>query len=58
MVDLLLLKAVAPRRAEDVDRLGEDIVVDEAGVDREQAHQQDDVATAEEDGGDLSTGSR
>ena len=53
MVDLLLLKAVAPRRAEDVDRLGEDIVVDEAGVDGEQAHQQDDVATAEEDGGDL-----
>ena len=58
MVDLLLLETIAPRRAEDVDRLGEDVVVDEAGVDGEQTHHQDDVATAEEDGGDLSTGSR
>ena len=58
VVDLLVLEAVAPGRAEDVDRFGEDVVVDEAGVDGEQAHQQDDVAAAKEDGGDLSEAGR
>jgi hypothetical protein len=43
----------APRRAEDVDRLGEDVVVDEARVDAEQGHEEDDVAAAEEDLHDL-----
>ncbi len=40
-------------RSEDVERLCEDVVVDEAGVDREEGHGQDDVAAAEEDVEDL-----
>ena len=40
--------ADAPLRAEQVDRLGEDVVVDEARVDAEERHEQDDVAAAEE----------
>lgn len=38
-----------PVRAEQVDRFGEDVVVDEPRVHREDAHQEDDVATSEED---------
>ena len=35
----------APRRAEDVKTLGEDVVVDDSGVEREETHQRDQVAT-------------
>ena len=35
-----------PARMEEVQRFREDIVVDEAGVDGEQAHEEDDVTTA------------
>ena len=35
-----------PARRPDVKRLGENIVIHEASVDREQAHENDDVATA------------
>lgn len=42
-----------PTRAEDVKRLREDVVVDQSGVHREQSHQEDDVATAEENIPDL-----
>lgn len=38
----------APARAEYVERLGETVIVNEAGVDREKPHHQDDVASAEE----------
>ena len=34
----------APARAEDVEGLGEAVVVDDARIDGEQAHQEDDVA--------------
>ena len=34
-----------PGGAKDVDGLGEEIIVDDASVDGEQAHQEDDVAT-------------
>lgn len=37
----------APAGAEDVQRLGEAVVVDDAGVDGEDPHQQDDVAARE-----------
>ena len=37
-----------PRRAEDVHRLGEDVVVEDAGMDGEGPHQEDDVATTKE----------
>ena len=40
-------------RSKDVERLGEDVVVDEAGVDGEERHQEDDVSAAEEDVEDL-----
>uniref|UniRef100_A0A1I8J5W1 Secreted protein n=1 Tax=Macrostomum lignano TaxID=282301 RepID=A0A1I8J5W1_9PLAT len=43
----------APAGAEDVHRVREHIVIDEASVDGEQAHQQDDVAAVEEGGPDL-----
>ena len=42
-----------PVGTEDVHGLAEDVVVDEAGVDREDAHQEDDVAASEEDVEDL-----
>ena len=35
-----------PSRVEDVQRLGEDVVVQESGVHREQTHKQDDVPAA------------
>ena len=35
-----------PARMEEVQRLREDIIVDEAGVDGEQAHEKDDVTPA------------
>lgn len=38
----------APARAEYVERLGEAVVVNQPGVDGEQPHHQDDVASAEE----------
>ena len=38
----------APRRTEDVHRPGEQIVVDQARVHGEEAHQQDDVSSSEE----------
>lgn len=43
----------APAGAKQIQRLGEDIVVDQTGVHREHAHQQNDVATTEEDVPDL-----
>ena len=42
-----------PRRTEDVDGLGKDVVVDEAGVDGEDGHEEDQVPAAEEDLPDL-----
>lgn len=42
-----------PPRAKEVHRLGEAIVVDEAGVHGEQPHQQQDVAAIEEHPQDL-----
>lgn len=42
-----------PRWSEDVEGLGENIVVDDASVDGEAGHEQDDVATAKEDVPDL-----
>lgn len=55
--DLLEGKVIAnsdpPTRAEHVNGLGEDVVVEEAGVDGEERHEQDDVAAAEEDLPDL-----
>ena len=38
-----------PGRLKDVDRLGEDVVVDEAGVDGENRHQENQVTTTEKD---------
>jgi len=38
---------------EQVQRLGEKVVVDEASIHGEDAHEQDDVATEEEDRRDL-----
>ena len=38
-----------PRRAKYIQRLGEHIVVDKPGINGEESHQQDDVATAEDD---------
>ncbi len=35
--------------SEDVERFGEDVIVDEAGVDGEEGHGQDDVSAAEKD---------
>lgn len=43
----------APSGAKDVERLGETVVVNQAGVDGEKAHHEDDVAPAEERGPDL-----
>ena len=42
-------------RAEDVEALREDVVVDEPGVDGAHAHHEDDVAPSEEDLEDLGT---
>lgn len=39
----------APGGAEDVEGLGEDVVVDHARVDTEQAHEKDDVASSKDD---------
>ena len=47
------LQPVCEVRSEDVERLCEDVVVDEAGVDGEEGHQEDDVPAAEEDAEDL-----
>ena len=43
----------APLAAKDVHGLGEDVVVEESSVDGEHAHKEDDVATSEEHGEDL-----
>lgn len=45
-----------PRRAKDVEGLGEHIVVYNASVDGEARHEQDNVATAKEDVPDLRRG--
>lgn len=37
-----------PGGVEQLDRLGEDVVVDQTSVHREKAHQQDDVSAAKE----------
>jgi hypothetical protein len=37
-----------PSRVPEVKRLGEDVVVDQTGVHREQAHEKDNVTTAKE----------
>ena len=42
-----------PGGSEDVDGLGEDVVVDQAGVDGEETHEEDDVPATEEDRPDL-----
>lgn len=42
-----------PRRTKDVEGFGEDVVVDDAGVDGEQTHQQQDVSTTKENIPDL-----
>lgn len=38
-----------PRGAKDVKRFGETVIVDQAGVDGEDAHEQDQIAPIEED---------
>ena len=38
----------APMRTKEIDRLAEDVVVDEAGVDGEEAHQRDQIPPVEE----------
>lgn len=43
----------APRGPKDVKRLGEAVIVDQAGVDGEDAHEQDQVAPVEEGVPDL-----
>ena len=47
-----------PRRAEDVERSGEDVVVDETRVHGEHAHHEDDVPAAEEDAEHLCNNSK
>lgn len=47
-----------PRRAEDVERLGEAVVVNQARVDGEGAHKEDQVATMEEGVPDLASEDR
>ena len=44
-----LLEIGSPRRSEDVDGFGEDIVVDETRVDGEESHEKDDISSSEED---------
>ena len=44
----LVVKSEVPGGAEDVEGLGEDVVVDEPGVDGEDSHEEDDVATSED----------
>jgi len=44
-----------PRGSKDVERLGEDVVVNEPRVAREKAHQQNDITPAEENVPDLKT---
>ena len=46
---------IDPAGAEDVEWLGEQIVVDDSSVDWEQTHQQDNIAAAEEHSEDLRT---
>lgn len=48
----------APGRAEDVERLGEAVIVDQARVDGEDAHKEDEVAAVEEGVPDLGPGDR
>ncbi|MPC34772.1 hypothetical protein E2C01_028172 [Portunus trituberculatus] len=43
----------APPKPANVERLGEDVVVDDASVERKETHQQQDVTAAEEDVPDL-----
>ena len=40
-------------RAKDVEALGEDVIVDEAGVDGTHTHHEDNIATTKEDFKDL-----
>ena len=44
----LIPNAHSPRRSKHVDGLREDVIVNDARVNAKQAHEQDDVATAEE----------
>ena len=46
----------APRRTEDVERLGEAVVVNQARVDGEDAHEEDEVAPVEEGVPNLAPG--
>lgn len=46
----------APRRAEDVESLGEAVVVNEARVNGEDAHEEDEIAPVEEGVPDLASG--
>lgn len=48
----------APRRAEDVEGLGEAVVVNEARVNGEDAHEEDEIAPVEEGVPDLPRGDR
>lgn len=45
----------APRRAKDVERLGEAVVVNHPRVNREDAHEQDEIAPVEEGVPDLAS---
>lgn len=47
-----------PRRAEDVERLGEAVVVNQARVDGEDAHKENQIASMEEGVPDLPQGDR
>ena len=50
---LMVARRNVPSGVEQVQRLGEKVVVDEASIHGEDAHEQDDVATEEEDRRDL-----
>lgn len=47
-----------PRRAEDIERLGEAVIVNQARVDGEDAHKENQIASMEEGVPDLAQGDR
>ena len=44
----MVVEGGVPGRAKDVEGFGEDVVVDEPGVDGEDSHEEDDVATSKD----------
>ena len=52
-VQIFIAELHSPRRSEDVQRFGEDIVVNETRVDREETHEENDVSSTKEDRPDF-----